>query len=204
MSPRSGRGRPPLRFLRAFKAAVESEDWVAAAAQAETAIAAKPNCAEARFAHALVSIYRDELAMALDAATRACELAPGIGDYEDLLAVIYGSRRRSEQRPVPRKGRGQRAAAGPPRRNRTRSLSNSCPGLSADQRTTAASPRPRRIAQSAVGRSRAVAPPAPRLRSGKQRGSDRSRASACSPRTRRWRRAKRCAPPATVCLTTPP
>ncbi len=90
MSPRSGRGRPPLRFLRAFKSAVESEDWVSAAAQAETTIAAKPGCAEARFALALVSIYRDELAVAQDAATRACELAPGIGDYEDLLAVIYG------------------------------------------------------------------------------------------------------------------
>ncbi|MBL8660905.1 MAG: hypothetical protein JNM75_14250 [Rhodospirillales bacterium] len=89
MSPRTGKARPPARFLRAFKAAVGTEDWDRAEALAEAALAARPDCAEAHFAHALVAIYRDDLAAALERAARANGIAPGIGDFEDLLAVVH-------------------------------------------------------------------------------------------------------------------
>lgn len=90
MSRRPGRGRPPLRFLRTFRKAVEREAWAEAAELAEATVAAKSGCAEAHFALALASIHLDDLAAALAAASRASEMAPGTADYDDLLAVIYG------------------------------------------------------------------------------------------------------------------
>lgn len=90
MSRRTDKNRLPVRVLRAVRSALKREDWAAARTVAEAAVDAKPDCAEAHYVLALAAIYCDDLAAALQAATQALETAPGIGDYEDLLAVIYG------------------------------------------------------------------------------------------------------------------
>lgn len=82
--------RALVRFLRELKSAAGREDWTAAAAAAKAMIEAEPDCAEAHFGLALASIYLDDLATALSASLRAREIAPGLGDYDDLLAIVYG------------------------------------------------------------------------------------------------------------------
>lgn len=82
--------RELARFRRAVKAAVAREDWAEVAALAEARLAERPECAEAHYVLALAGVYRDDLAAALQAATRACELAADTADHEDLLAIVYG------------------------------------------------------------------------------------------------------------------
>jgi tetratricopeptide (TPR) repeat protein len=82
--------RELARFRRALKAAVGREDWAEVAALAEAKLAERPDSAEAYYVLALAAVYRDDLAAALQAATRACELAPDTADHHDLLAVVYG------------------------------------------------------------------------------------------------------------------
>jgi tetratricopeptide (TPR) repeat protein len=82
--------RELARFRRALKAAVGREDWAEVAALAEAQLAERPESAEAHYVLALAAVYGDDLAAALQAATRACELAADTADHQDLLAIVYG------------------------------------------------------------------------------------------------------------------
>ncbi|MDZ3837744.1 MAG: hypothetical protein U0S49_10275 [Rhodospirillales bacterium] len=90
MTARLSAPRELARFRRAVKAAVGREDWAEVAALAEARLAERPECDNAHYVVALAAVYRDDLAGALQAATQACELAPDIADYQDLLAIVYG------------------------------------------------------------------------------------------------------------------
>lgn len=90
MSERSSAARELARFRLALKASVGREDWAGVAALAGARLAERPDCDSAHYVLALAAIYRDDLAGALQAATHACELAPNIADYQDLLAVVHG------------------------------------------------------------------------------------------------------------------
>jgi Flp pilus assembly protein TadD len=78
------------RFRRALKQAVGREDWAEVATLAEARLVERPESDSAHYALALAAVYRDDLAGALQAATHACELAPDIADYQDLLAIVHG------------------------------------------------------------------------------------------------------------------
>ncbi|MCU0893777.1 MAG: hypothetical protein MUD06_05530 [Rhodospirillales bacterium] len=90
MTARLVGARELARFRRALKGAAGCDDWAEVAALAEARIAEQPDSAEAHYVMALAAVYRDDLAAALQAATRACDLAPETADHQDLLALVYG------------------------------------------------------------------------------------------------------------------
>lgn len=90
MTERLSTVRELARFRLGVKAAAGREDWAAIAALAEARLAERPECDSANYVLALAAVYRDDLAAALHAATRACELSPDTADHQDLLAIVYG------------------------------------------------------------------------------------------------------------------
>ncbi len=90
MTERLSASRELARFRLGVKAAARRDDWAEATALAEARLAERPECDSARYVLALAAVHSDDLASALHAATQACELAPDVADYQDLLAIVYG------------------------------------------------------------------------------------------------------------------
>jgi tetratricopeptide (TPR) repeat protein len=78
------------QFLHSVECALKEGEWAQVRELCEPVLEKLPDCPEALFVLALVSVHELDLAGAVSLADRAFAIDPDVQEYADLLAVAYG------------------------------------------------------------------------------------------------------------------